>query len=229
MSSVEPLQAARRVRRITELLWREYGEDSHHERTRLRRDPLDSLVKTILSQNTSDVNSDRAFADLKQAFATWEEVAEAPVEALAQAIRAGGLSNIKAPRIQALLRSVRAAHGALDLSSLHSMEPGAAREYLEGFRGVGRKTAACVLLFSLQQPAFPVDTHCLRIGKRLRLIPASVSADAAHDVFDRIVPDECKLELHVSMVRHGRARCRPTNPDCVACPVRRYCAYPEVG
>lgn len=229
MSQLEPLHGAARVRRITDRLWAEYGDGSEHERTRLQRDPLESLIKTILSQNTSDVNSDRAFASLKHAFPSWQEVLDAPEAALADSIRAGGLANIKAPRIQALLRSVKAAHGALDLSDLRGMEPFRAREYLESFHGVGRKTAACVLLFALQQPVFPVDTHCLRIGKRLRLVAPSASADTAHEVLDRAVPDDCKLRLHVSMVRHGRARCRPSHPDCEACPVRRLCSYPAVG
>jgi endonuclease-3 len=228
MSGPEPLQDEKRVRRITERLWDEYGEGSDHERTRLRRDPLDSLIKTILSQNTSDVNSDRAFESLKKSFPTWEEALEAPEEALADSIRAGGLANIKAPRIQSLLRSIEAAHGALHLEKLHDMPPDEARDYLEGFKGVGRKTAACVLLFALQRPVFPVDTHCLRIGRRLRLIPEHSTADSAHEAFDAIVPDECKLKLHVTMVRHGRARCRPSDPDCEGCTVRRLCAYPEI-
>lgn len=228
MSDPTLLHGEARLRRITELLWAEYGDGSHHERTRLRRDPLESLIKTILSQNTSDVNADRAFANLRGALPTWQAVMEAPEGDVADSIRAGGLANIKAPRIQALLRSVKAAHGALDLSDLSRMDPAEAREYLESFHGVGRKTAACVLLFALQQPVFPVDTHCLRIGKRLRLLAPSCGADAAHEVFDRVVPDECKLELHVSMVRHGRARCRPSKPDCDGCPVARFCAYPEI-
>jgi len=223
------LTTRQRIERITAALWGEYGDETLEARTRLRSDPLDSLVRTILSQNTSDVNSDRAFARLKERFPTWSQVLAADVGEVEEAIRVGGLANIKAPRILGLLASVNAAHGALDLSGLADLPAGEVQRRLLRYHGVGRKTAACVLLFALGRPAFPVDTHCLRIARRLRLVAPSCSADRAHDVLDKVVPDELKLKLHVSMVMHGRRRCRPTAPSCEGCPVRRWCAYPSVA
>jgi len=222
-------RSRQRVERITAALWGKYGDETLEARTRLRSDPLDSLVKTILSQNTSDVNSDRAFARLKERFPTWPEALAADVGDVEEAIRIGGLANIKAPRILELLASIKAAHGALDLGALADLRTDEAEAQLLHYHGVGRKTAACVLLFALQRPAFPVDTHCLRIARRLRLVPPACSADRAHDVLDGVVPDELKLRLHVSMVIHGRRRCRPTSPSCEGCPIRRWCAYPKVA
>jgi len=182
-------------------------------------DPLGGLVGTILSQHTSDVNSERAYRQLVATFSTWEQVRDAPVEQVAQAIRSGGLANMKAPRIQEVLRVLTSRlNGApLALSFLADLPLAEARAYLRSLPGVGPKTAACVLLFSLGMPACPVDTHVHRVSRRLGLIGAKVSADQAHTIFESIVPGEWAYALHVHLIRHGRRVCHAQRPDCERC------------
>lgn len=215
----------RTVRSVTAKLWHEYGDRSRPEEIPLHDDPVASLVRTVLSQNTSDVNADRAYARLLARYRDWEAVLAAPIEDVMDAIRPSGLTTQKARTIQGALLTIRGARGAMDLTFLRDLPPREALAWLTALEGVGPKTAACVLLFSLEMPAFPVDTHCLRIGKRLGWLEPSCSADRAHTVMDELVPDELKLPLHLGMIRHGRARCRPTNPACEGCVVRRECPY----
>ena len=213
----------RGIRRVHELLIEEYGK-----RTPLVRDPLDGLILIILSQATNDINSDRAFRTLQERFPTWEAVLCAPVGAVADAIRSGGLANQKAARIQQLLREIKAEHGNLDLSWLHDATTQECVAYLSKFHGVGPKTIACVLMFFLNKPAFAVDTHVLRVTKRLGWLRPQASAEEAHRVFEVAVPDDYKLDLHVNLIAHGRAVCRaPGNggPQCGLCVLRRHCAY----
>ena len=188
---------------------------------------LGGLVETILSQHTSDVNSGRAYRQLVATFPTWEQVRDAPVEEVAQAIRSGGLANMKAPRIQEVLRVLtnRLNGGPLSLDLLKTRQISEAREYLRSLPGVGPKTVACVLLFSLGLAAFPVDTHVLRTSKRIGLIGAKVSADQAHTVFEAMLPGEWAYPLHVNLIRHGRQVCHAQRPDCAHCPLRLECAY----
>ncbi len=214
------------VRAIDRLLAREYGRRPPASK---RPEPLDSLVRTILSQNTSGVNSARAFENLRRRFPSWDSAAQAPVREIAQAIRVGGLANTKAPRIRAILRALRQARGRCDLSHIKRMAPDQAIRFLCQLPGVGVKTAACVVLFSLGKPAFPVDTHVLRVSKRLGLIPQRCTAERAHKLLAPLVPDELKLQLHLNMIAHGRARCRPRNPRCAGCPVAKYCTYFAAG
>jgi endonuclease III len=212
-----------KLERIYHLLLQAYGEPEW----RPDGDPLGGLVGTILSQHTSDVNSERAYRQLVTTFPTWEQVRDAPVEEVAQAIRSGGLANMKAPRIQEVLRVLtgRLNGGPLSLDLLKTYQLSEAREYLRSLPGVGPKTVACVLLFSLGLAAFPVDTHVLRTSKRIGLIGAKVSADQAHMVFERIVPAEWAYPLHVNLIRHGRRACHAQRPDCGHCPLRLECAY----
>ncbi|HVF09395.1 MAG TPA: hypothetical protein VNA16_01255 [Abditibacteriaceae bacterium] len=213
----------RSIRRVHELLIHEYGT-----RTPLVRDPLDGLILIILSQATNDINSDRAFRTLQERFPTWEAVLAAPLEAVADAVRCGGLANRKAARIQQLLREIQAEHGDLDLSWLRNASTQECIHYLSKFHGVGPKTIACVLMFFLNKPAFAVDTHVLRVTKRLGWLRPQESAEAAHRVFEVAVPDDYKLDLHVNLIAHGRAVCRaPGNggPQCGVCVLRRHCAY----
>lgn len=218
-----------RIRSVHDRLWAEYGDGSVVAHGSGGEDPLDGLVRTILSQHTSDLNSDRAFADLKRRFPTWESVLAADVSELEEAIRSGGLAAQKAPRIRAILEEIRRERGCLDLSNLDAMGSADAVAHLTRFHGVGRKTAACVLLFSMGRPVFPVDVHCLRTARRLALVPPDCDANQAHDLLDAMVPNDLKLGLHLGLVRHGRLRCRPTAPRCEGCPVRRYCSYPDVA
>lgn len=213
----------RKVERIYTLLTQAYGVPEWKP----DGDALGGLIATVLSQHTSDVNSARAYAQLVSAFPTWEVVRDAPVEAVADAIRVGGLARIKAERIQAILRDLTERLGGeqLTLDALDALPFDEAQTYLRTLPGVGPKTAACVLLFSLGQPAFPVDTHVWRVTKRLGLIGANVSADAAHDVLMRLIPPEWRYTMHVDLIQHGRQKCHAQRPECATCPLRSECQY----
>ena len=211
------------VRRVNALLLEKFGA-----RTPSIRDPLDGLVLIILSQATSDLNCDRAFDSLKARFPNWDDVLNAPVEQLADAIRSGGLANQKAARIRQLLEEIRADRGELNLDFLHDLSTKECEDYLSKFHGVGPKTVACVLVFFLQKAAFPVDTHVFRICKRLGWIRAKASPDEAHRVLKTLVPDDCKLDLHVNFIAHGRVTCRAEGnggPKCGDCLIKKQCAF----
>jgi endonuclease-3 len=188
-----------------------------------RRDPLEELILTVLSQNTSDVNRDRAFASLTERFPTWEDVLHASVEDIADAIRPGGLANTKAPRIQAILSAIEEREGSLDLSFLRDLSDAEVTAYLTALPGVGPKTAACVLAFSLERPALPVDTHVYRTAQRLGLLPAKTSAAAAHAVLEALVPPKLRVQTHVGLIRLGREICKPGRPRCEECPLLDLC------
>jgi endonuclease-3 len=182
-----------------------YGDRSPSHRLA----PVDELVLTILSQNTSDINSRRAYKSLMDAFGGWDRVSRAPGARIAEAIRAGGLSEVKSRYIQGALRSLEKEAGGYDLRFLKGMELVAARAWLMRLPGVGMKTASCVLLFSLDMPAFPVDTHVLRVAVRLGL--------------ERIVRPADIYRCHVLMIEHGRKTCRARRPLCVSCAMARIC------
>jgi endonuclease-3 len=187
--------------------------------------PLDQLVGTILSQNTNDVNSGRAFERLRQRFSRWERVRDADVEELIEAIRPAGLANQKAPRIQKALARITAQRGELSLEFLADLPLEEAREWLLNLDGVGPKTAAIVLLFSLGRPAFPVDTHVHRVSRRLGLIGERTSAEQAHQLLEAQVPPEWYVALHLNMVRHGRQVCHARRPNCAACTLSDLCEF----
>lgn len=186
-------------------------------------DILEELVLTILSQNTSDTNSGRAFALLKQRFGTMEAVADATEDEIAAVIAPAGLAAQKAPRIAAVTRDARQRFGSASLEALRGWDTEEVRAYLRSYPGVGPKTAACVLLFAMGRPVMPVDTHVGRVASRLGLLPGNASSETAHEIMDRITPDEIKYELHVGLIRHGRAVCRPSRPLCDECAVRHEC------
>jgi endonuclease-3 len=187
---------------------------------RPHRDPVHELVLTVLSQNTNDTNRDVAYERLRERYGSWEEVRDAPTEELEEAIRPGGLAPTKAPRIQAVLRELNGD----DLAWLEDAPREEAMEYLTSLPGVGRKTAACVLIFSYDRPEIPVDTHVHRVGGRLGLFPPGASFDRAHDELLRITPPEDAYELHINLITHGRRVCRP-DPRCDQCALRRMCPY----
>ncbi len=188
---------------------------------------LDGLIHTILSQNTSDVNSHRAFESLKLRFPAWEEAAGASTLEIEEAIRSGGISRVKAERIKVLLDMLRSEFGTYSLEDLGDMEPEKALDYLLGLPGVGRKTAAVLLLFQLGYPYFPVDTHIFRVGKRLGILPAGVNPEGAHDLMDVLVPDDIKYRLHVNLIEHGRQVCKARKPKCDECCLNLKC--PRIG
>ena len=209
----------RTMARILRLLEEEYGKRP------LRRwgRAVPVLVETILSQNTSNRNSAAGYRILRRTFKTWDAVADAPVEQVERAIRISGLSNIKAPRIQGILRQIRSAHGRIDLEFLKDWPPAEAMAYLRAFVGVGPKTANCVLLFSFGMPLFPVDTHIHRIALRMGLIPAKASAERAHDLLvDAIAPAE-RYAMHVLLIEHGRKVCKAGRPRCEGCVLLKLC------
>jgi endonuclease-3 len=207
------------VKRVIELLEREYGPVEW----RADEDPVDVLIETILSQNTSDLNSGRAFASLKAGFGTWEAVASAPVEEIARIIEPGGLHHIKAARIKQVLGQIREEQGRLNLDFLREMNMVEAEDYLTHLPGVGRKTARCVLLFSLGKPSLPVDTHIFRVAKRLGLIGPRTTIDKAPDLLQQQVPASKVYQFHIHMIEHGRRVCHARQPNCCDCVLRKIC------
>ena len=212
------------LRYIIQNLERAYGVPENKRAAR-SADPLDMLIKIILSQATSDTNSDRTFAALKRRFPTWDEALRAREATIANAIRAGGLANQKAAVIKDLLRQIKAERGTLDLSFLHDLPADEAIAYLSQFRGVGPKTVACALLFACGKEVFPLDTHIFRILRRVGLIPQKCSDTRAHEIMSRLVPAGKHYSFHVNLIRHGRALCRPRDPLCERCPIVEYCDY----
>lgn len=218
-----PVTLGARLRQVARRLRRSYGAPPAPRRLA----PLDELVLTILSQNTSDTNRDRAYADLRRAFPTWDEVADAPVPAVASAIRSGGLAPTKAPRITAVLAALRDRGLALDERALRGIRHDRLWALLVALPGVGPKTAACVLLFSLGRPYFPVDTHVHRLAIRLGLVPPKASAAAAQARLQAAIAPGEMYELHMNLIRHGRHVCVAQRPLCSACVLRDLC--PRVG
>ncbi len=186
-------------------------------------DPISELVLTILSQHTNDTLSGKAFAKLLAAFPTWDVMADAPVAAIEQAIRDGGLARQKAPRIKAVLERIRAERGGYDLGFLVTLPLDDAKRWLQALPGVGPKTAACVLLFALGRPALPVDTHVYRVSRRLGMIGPSVTEAKAHEVLERLVPSDDVYAFHVALIKHGRYVCTARRPRCDACPLNDIC------
>lgn len=189
--------------------------------------PIDELVSTILSQNTNDTNRDRAFHSLRQRFPTWPEVMNATEDQIIDAVRVAGLANQKGPRIKAVLNQIYAETGSLDLSFLAEMPLEEARNWLLRFKGVGRKTAAIVLQFSLGRPAFPVDTHVYRVTGRLGLRPEGMDVEKTHLLMEELIDPVDFFAGHLNLIRLGREYCHPRKPDCSNCPVREICRFPD--
>lgn len=213
------MTAQTRITRIVHLLevlhgprpWRRWGK------------PLDGLVATVLSQHTSDVNSDAAYRSLRRRFPTWRACMVAPPSELEQAIRCGGLARQKTRSIQAILRAIKTDRGSLSLDFLARWPLDRAREYLLSLPGVGPKTAACVLLFNLGKPALPVDTHVHRLARRLGLVPDDCSAEQAHGLLEPMCPQRLVYSFHVLLIQHGRRICRARAPQCDECPLASLC------
>ena len=216
------LDAARdKYQHVSRILRDSYG----YPRWRQHLPPVDELVSTILSQNTADTNRDAAFDALKARFPTWEAVRDADPQAVIEAIRPAGLANQKGPRIQAALRHLTETQGRITLDFLREMPVEEAKAWLVDIDGVGPKTAAIVLLFALNKPAFPVDTHVHRVTRRLGLIGPKVSAERAHAILERIVPPDDFYAVHLNLIRHGREVCHARKPMCAVCPLQPHCDY----
>jgi endonuclease-3 len=210
-----------RVRAIRDRLREMYGS----RRNDPHGDPVHELVLTILSQNTNDNNRDVAYRRLRDRFGDWESVRDAPVEDVIEAIRPGGLANTKAPRIQEVLHELGPEP---ELEWIREAPRQEAIDYLTSLSGVGRKTAACVMIFALDRPEIPVDTHVYRVGGRLGLFPPRISLDAAHDEMLAITDPADAYELHLNLIAHGRRVCRP-RPRCGECELARMCVARRLG
>jgi endonuclease-3 len=202
-----------KVRKITLLLEKQYGIP----RREGPGESLDILIETILSQNTNDRNRDRAFQRLKMRFPQWEDVLRGQRKSIVSAIRPGGLAEQKARRIHDILRWIKKREGRLSLSFLKKIDSREIKKTIGSLKGIGPKTLHCLLLFGLRREAFPVDTHILRIGKRLGFIPEGMNAEKAHSWMVPIVPKGKSLSLHLNLIRFGRSVCRAKNPSCRTC------------
>jgi len=207
-------------------LVREYGPREIQHRT---LDPLSELIYTILSQNTADVNTHRSSENLRRRFPTWEAVRDADVQEVEEAIRIGGLARIKAPRIQAILRQITEERGELSLDFLSDMSVEEARKWLTSLKGVGHKTAACVLLFSLGKPALPVDTHVHRVTRRLGLVPWTTNPEKTGQLLEAMLPPESYYPFHMNIIAHGRRICKAQRPLCDRCVLVDLCDYIHKG
>lgn len=210
---------------VLERLESSYGRPEWHP----SGDPVGELVQTILSQHTSDINSERAFRQLRERFPSWESVRDAPHEAVVEAIRCGGLAEGKAQRLQQALAAVLAADEKPPLASLSTLPLDAAKKRLTSLPGVGPKTAACVLLFAVGRPALPVDTHVYRVAGRIGLIGPGVSPEQAHEWLEGLLDSEDVYSFHVCLITHGRRICHSRSPECSRCVVNDLCQYYATG
>ncbi|MBL8190636.1 MAG: endonuclease III [Acidobacteria bacterium] len=220
-SPTELDEQRRQLAFITQNLEATFGvprNDSHE-------DPLDELINTILSQSTTNINSHRAFASLKQRFPNWEQVRRARPASIAAAIKSGGLANVKSIVIKNILNDIQERRGALDLSFLKTVPVSEAREFLISLKGVGPKTAACVLLFACKRSVFPMDTHIFRILRRTGLLPEKISDHLAHEKIENLIPPKKHYSLHINLITLGRRICHPRNPKCGQCPLNEHCDF----
>jgi len=218
-----PEQADHRgkLKSVLKLLRRAYGR----RRPEPSADPVGVLVGTILSQNTNGVNSSAAYSRLRRAFASWQQMADAPVGEIINCIRTSGLAAVKAPRMRSILRRIRADRGQISLDFLAELPVEEAYRYLTAFDGVGPKTAWCVLLFAFAANVFPVDTHIRRIAIRLGIIDPNTSAERAHDVLTPLIRPADRYETHVLLIAHGRKTCLARKPRCPRCNLLKLCPH----
>jgi endonuclease-3 len=209
-----------KVKKINDILEIEYGIPERSENEK----PLDVLIHTILSQNTNDTNSGRAYDNLIERFPSWENVLEADADEIAEAIRVGGLAKQKSTRIKELLTWVKNTYGQLNIDFVCDMDTKDAIELFTKRKGIGLKTINVMLCFACGKEVFPVDTHIFRISKRLALIPSNASPDKAHEIMGKLFPEGKAFSLHVNMINFGRTICHAQRPRCRECPLIDYCA-----
>jgi endonuclease-3 len=214
-------QAKENIPEIVQRLEALYGKPEWHPRLPI----LEELIQCILSQHTSDSNSWRAYEALREAYPSWQDVIAAPTDQLAEVIRGGGLANQKAPRIQAVLRTVQERSPTFDMRFLEAMDTYDARKYLLSLPGIGPKCAAIVLCFAMGRSVIPVDTHVFRVAWRLGLIEKADGEAKAHDLLQNQVPEEIIYSFHVCLIRHGRSLCKAPVPRCQSCPLTDLCRY----
>jgi endonuclease-3 len=212
-----------RCARVNRLLARAYGEPKWPG----PQDPLEVLVRTVLSQSTNSANAESSYQALRKSFPTWDAVAAARPEAVARALRSGGLANQKARHLVKILQDLKAEHGGLSLDFIKTMSVREAMRALESLDGVGPKTAACVILFSLGREICPVDTHIHRVLQRVGIVPNTATAEAAFEILQPLVPAGQSYAFHLNLIRLGREVCKASRPRCGACPVETECRYPS--
>lgn len=222
LQAVDNFEARRdKYPEVAKLLEQSYGRKTW----RKRGTALDSLIGTILSQNTTDKNSGRAFQQLKDHYEDYQAVLDAPTEELIDVIRVAGLGNQKAPRIQRALQKALDESGDFDIEFLAEMESDEAREWLTNIKGIGLKTASIVVCFSFGGNAFPVDTHVNRVSQRIGFTPDGTTPDKAHYIMEEIVPPKDYFAFHIQLIQHGRNVCKARNPQCERCPLTHVCDY----
>lgn len=211
----------KKIREIDRLLADKYGKKVFRGGT----DPLTELVRTVLSQNTNDTNRDRAFDSMKTAFPTWPDLAAAPVGRIASAIKVAGLAKIRAVRISKLLKTIYLERGEYSLDFLAGWPDNDVKRYLLRLDGIGPKTAACVMAFSLGRNVMPVDTHVYRVSRRLGIVPRRMNIVKAHELFDTLSGELSLYQFHLNLIAHGRQICRPRKPACTECIIKKECDY----
>ncbi|MCX5678458.1 MAG: endonuclease III [Candidatus Omnitrophica bacterium] len=217
------MNTAKKIITISKLLKKAYG----NPRPFKALDPVDELIKTVLSQNTNDRNSLGAFAVLKEHFSSWGALMKADTRHVARLIKHAGLANIKAARIKEILAEIKRREGKISLAFLERADLKVGIEYLKSLKGVGPKTAACVLLFSFRRPVMPVDTHIFRVTKRLGLIGSKTGIEEAHDILTGMTPKHLIYELHLGIIEHGRRTCKAQNPRCGFCVLYNLCKFKD--
>ncbi|MFH0931470.1 MAG: endonuclease III [Candidatus Zixiibacteriota bacterium] len=217
------LNKSNNIKILSNLLEKEYGK----KYLKPSFDPLSELISTILSQNTSDHNSHRAFRNLKSSFKSWEELRKAPLNKVIRSIKIGGLEKIKAIRIKKILDQIYKERGNLSLSFLKKWDTEKIRGYLSQFVGVGDKTIACVLLFSLGRPVLPVDTHILKVSKRIGLLPLKADSKKAHQILQKLIPSKLIYSFHLNLIEHGRKICSARIPHCGECVLLKICEFKD--
>ena len=210
----------RKAREVSDILEKMFGVPKREE-----VNPLDCLIRTILSQNTNDVNRDKAYDNLRERFPTWEDVLTADVLEVEEEIRVGGLSNQKSKRIKNFLNQLKSEKGTLSLDFINELSTNEAAEFLCKHKGIGIKTAYVTLAFAFGRDVFPVDTHILRISKRLGFIPNNCTAEKAHELMAPLVPQDKTFPFHINLISFGRKICHAQNPKCNKCPITDYCLY----
>lgn len=213
------MDPAEKIAPVLDALREHYGTPDSPD-----RDPMEVLVRGILSQNTSDVNSGRAYENLLETFGTWETIARADQSQVEKAIASGGLAERKAETIQSALHWL-GQRGAYSLDFLDDLPAEEGEKSLRQIKGIGVKTARLILLFGFEMPTFVVDTHVLRVSQRLRLVPANCGREKAHRLLSAVVPADRTYTAHINMIRHGRSMCSPSNPDCEECPIQQWCVH----
>lgn len=212
---------ALKILSIAKLLRKKYGR----KRFKREADPVGELIGTILSQNTSDRNSHRAYDNLRRHFKNWDKLRRARTSAIKREIKIAGLANIKAPRIKGALDEIKRRYGSLNLDFLGGLDTDVGYKFLSSIKGVGPKTAACVLLFSFEKPIMPVDTHIFRVTKRLGILDRKATHEEAQEYFSVVVPKNLIYGFHINIISHGRQICTARNPRCSICNLKRSCKY----